>query len=89
MRGTELTGSGKREAGSNRGAPPGLPASRFPLPDLRGLVSTLKTVLGMPDYDRYLAHRRACHPGEPVQSRREHYLEYVKRRYGGGGGRCC
>jgi uncharacterized short protein YbdD (DUF466 family) len=43
----------------------------------------------MPDYDRYLEHQRACHHGEPVLSRKEHYLEFVQRRYAGGGSRCC
>lgn len=56
---------------------------------LRQLVSTLKQVFGMPDYERYLEHRRQCHPGEPVLTRREHYLQYVTRRYASGGGRCC
>ena len=77
MREIELRGSGN------------LPASRFPLPQLRKMVSTLKAVAGMPDYDRYLEHRRARHPGEPVLSRREHYGQYVARRYASGGGRCC
>jgi uncharacterized short protein YbdD (DUF466 family) len=43
----------------------------------------------MPDYDRYLEHHRACHSGEPALSRKQHYLEFVQRRYAGGGGRCC
>ena len=53
------------------------------------LVSALKAVAGMPDYDRYLAHRQARHPGEPVLSRREHYEQYITGRYTRGGGRCC
>jgi uncharacterized short protein YbdD (DUF466 family) len=56
---------------------------------LRRLISALKAVAGMPDYERYLEHRRACHPGEPVLSRREHYEEYVTRRYASAAGRCC
>jgi len=66
-----------------------LPPSPFRLPHLRALVSTAKQVLGMPDYDRYLEHHRACHSGEPALSRKQHYLEFVQRRYAGGGGRCC
>jgi uncharacterized short protein YbdD (DUF466 family) len=82
MRATRMMGSGKREAGS-----PDNVLER--LPGLRKLVSSVKAVAGMPDYERYLEHRRACHAGEPVLSRREHYLEYLKRRYSGVGGRCC
>ncbi len=53
------------------------------------LLSTVKQLFGMPDYQRYLEHRRAHHAGEPVLSPREHYLEFVQRRYAGGGSRCC
>jgi uncharacterized short protein YbdD (DUF466 family) len=66
-----------------------LHVARRTLYDLRKWVSVVKSVVGMPDYDRYLEHRRACHPGKPVLSRGEHYLEYLKRRYSGGAGRCC
>jgi uncharacterized short protein YbdD (DUF466 family) len=66
-----------------------LHVARCTLHGLRNLVSSVKAVVGMPDYERYLEHRRTCHPGEPVLSRREHYLEYLKWRYSGGGGRCC
>jgi uncharacterized short protein YbdD (DUF466 family) len=43
----------------------------------------------MPDYDRYLAHHRAGHCGEPALSRKEHYLQFIQRRYASGGSRCC
>ncbi len=68
---------------------PALHVVRRTLHGLRELASTLKAVAGMPDYERYLEHRRICHPGEPVLSRREHYLQELARRYGSGGGRCC
>ncbi len=52
-------------------------------------MATTKAIFGMPDYDRYLEHRRACHPGAPILSRKEYYAEYVQHRYGSGTGRCC
>jgi uncharacterized short protein YbdD (DUF466 family) len=89
MRATDVEGKGKREGGKVSSSVQTFPFSPFPFPLLRKVVSVMKAVAGMPDYERYLEHRRTCHPGEPVLSRREHYLEYVKRRYGNGGGRCC
>jgi uncharacterized short protein YbdD (DUF466 family) len=53
------------------------------------LLSTVRQVCGMPDYERYLEHQRAHHPAEPALSRKEHYLEFVRRRYADGGSRCC
>ena len=43
----------------------------------------------MPDYAAYVAHLERCHPGRPVPSEREFYLEYVRARYGDGPTRCC
>lgn len=56
---------------------------------LKKLLATVRQVCGMPDYQRYLEHHRACHQGEPLLSRKQHYLEFVKRRYASGGSRCC
>ena len=49
-------------------------------------------MVGQPDYDVYAAHRRANHPGDPVMSREEFFLERQARRFGEGGERafrCC
>jgi uncharacterized short protein YbdD (DUF466 family) len=82
--GTEA-GNEKRETGNVT-----FPLSRFPLSPLRGIGRALRVIFGMPDYDRYLSHRRACHPDEPVLSPGEHYAEHLRRRYEGGGpSRCC
>jgi hypothetical protein len=32
-------------------------------------------MVGVPDYDYYVAHRKAAHPGEPVMSRSEFHRE--------------
>ena len=52
-------------------------------------LSVLRTIVGMPDYDRYLEHCRLRHPGEPVLSPSEYYEQFVARRYGNGPSRCC
>lgn len=59
-----------------------------------GAVKTARLMVGMPDYDAYVAHRRAAHPGEPVMSYDEFFRERQSSRYGEGenGGRisrCC
>ncbi len=47
-------------------------------------------VFGIPDYERYLAHRAAHHPGEAVLTRREFCAQAIDRKYcSGGGARCC
>jgi uncharacterized short protein YbdD (DUF466 family) len=64
--------------------------ARYAVHVARRALSIIKTVFGMPDYDRYVEHRRECHPGVPVLSPSEFYAEHLKRRYEGGGPtRCC
>ncbi len=51
---------------------------------------TARLMVGVPDYQTYVAHREAAHPGEPVMSRAEFYRDRTEKRYGGGGiSRCC
>lgn len=56
-------------------------------------VQTARLMVGVPDYDTYVAHRRAHHPGEPVMSYAEFFRERQQARYAlGKGGRfrgCC
>jgi uncharacterized short protein YbdD (DUF466 family) len=46
-------------------------------------------MVGIPDYERYLAHRAAHHPDEPVLSRREFFAQAIDRKYCKSGPRCC
>ncbi len=49
-------------------------------------------MVGMPDYDTYVAHRQSAHPGEPVMTYEEFFRERQSSRYGENGGkisRCC
>jgi uncharacterized short protein YbdD (DUF466 family) len=53
------------------------------------LLTALRQIAGMPDYERYLAHRKAVHPEEPVLTEREFYDRHLEWRYAGTGSRCC
>lgn len=58
----------------------------------RKLTQTARLMVGVPDYDVYVAHREATHPDEPVMTREEFFRNSQERRYGGGTGgvfRCC
>jgi uncharacterized short protein YbdD (DUF466 family) len=59
---------------------------------LKQIARTGRLMVGVPDYDYYVAHRQGAHPGEPVMSRAEFHRERTERRFGGGAdriGRCC
>jgi uncharacterized short protein YbdD (DUF466 family) len=58
----------------------------------RDLARTARLMVGVPDYDAYVAHRRKSHPGEPIMSFEEFFTERQASRYGTNGGkisRCC
>ena len=65
------------------------------MPDLRAILRQLReaggAIVGIPDYDGYVAHTRAQHPDQPVMSFEEFLRDRMNARYGGGGriGRCC
>ena len=51
---------------------------------LRLLRQAARLMVGIPDYETYVAHRRACHPGEPVMSYAEFFRERQDSRYASG-----
>ena len=55
----------------------------------RAARQACRQVLGIPDYERYLTHAAATHPGAPVLSEREFFARDIDRRYGRNGPRCC
>ncbi|MFA5955256.1 YbdD/YjiX family protein [Hyphomicrobium sp.] len=58
----------------------------------RSLAKTARLMVGVPDYDAYVAHRRSRHPGEPVMSYEDFFRERQLTRYDEGSGkinRCC
>jgi uncharacterized short protein YbdD (DUF466 family) len=56
------------------------------------VVQTARLMVGVPDYDTYVAHRKAHHPDEPIMSYPEFFRERQNARYSYGNGRyrgCC
>lgn len=58
-------------------------------PVWRAAVRVARQIIGVPDYDTYLAHLRAHHPERPLPTYAEFFNERQQARYRGGGGRCC
>ena len=56
---------------------------------VRAVARVLRTVIGAPDYDRYLAHMRAHHPGCAAMSESEFVRRRLEERYARPGSRCC
>jgi len=49
-------------------------------------------MIGIPDYQAYVEHRRTTHPDQPVMSYEEFFIERQNARYAVGKGRfrgCC
>ncbi len=44
-------------------------------------VKVARLMIGVPDYDTYVAHRRAHHPDEPIMSYAEFFRERQNARY--------
>ena len=56
---------------------------------LRQALRILRTIIGAPDYDRYLQHMRDHHPECQVASRDEFMQQRLESRYSRPGSRCC
>ena len=55
-------------------------------------VRTARLMVGVPDYDTYVQHRRTNHPGKPVMTYEEFFVERQEARYAVSKGRfrgCC
>ena len=52
-------------------------------------AAVVRRIIGVPDYDRYVAHARRCHPGQPVLTRDEFTRQRMVERYSRPGSRCC
>jgi uncharacterized short protein YbdD (DUF466 family) len=48
----------------------------------------VRALTGEDAYERYLSHVAACHPGEPVLTRRAFFADEQRRRWSGVS-RCC
>ena len=64
-----------------------------PTGGLRGWLQAVRRgylqILGIPDYERYLAHMAEHHPREPVLSRKVFCAWAIDRKYDKSGPRCC
>src|SRR5262245_4572167 len=49
----------------------------------------LRRVIGVPDYDRYVAHVHAHHPGVEPMSHNDFVQQRMLDKYTKPGGRCC
>ncbi len=56
---------------------------------VRRVLRVLRTIIGAPDYERYVSHMRAHHPECDVVSRDEFMKQRLESRYSKPGARCC
>ena len=56
---------------------------------LARLANVVRRVIGVPDYDRYLAHMRLARPSDKPVSAEVFAREALARRYERPGSRCC
>ena len=60
------------------------------LPRLLGAIARLlRAIAGVPDYERYVAHMHARHPGTAPMSAGDFLAERQRARFEKPGGRCC
>ena len=58
----------------------------------RYLGQAMRLMVGLPDYETYVAHMHATHPDQEAMSYEAFFRERQEARYGGsgeGGVRCC
>ena len=53
------------------------------------VAAVIRRIIGVPDYEAYVAHVRAHHPGVEPVSEREFHRERLTARYSRPGSRCC
>jgi uncharacterized short protein YbdD (DUF466 family) len=56
---------------------------------IRQAAHIVRRVVGVPDYDTYLAHLRECHPAAVPLTRQEFERARLEDRYSRPGQRCC
>ena len=53
------------------------------------LGQSLRLMVGLPEYDTYLAHMERTHPDQTPMSYEEFFRERQEARYGGSRAGCC
>lgn len=56
---------------------------------IRRAANVVRRIVGVPDYERYVAHVRECHPGTAPMTRMEFERARLEDRYSRPGQRCC
>jgi uncharacterized short protein YbdD (DUF466 family) len=58
---------------------------------LKRLSECFRLMIGIPDYNNYVAHQKKHHPQKKLMTYEEFFLERQKNRYGrsSSGTRCC
>ena len=56
---------------------------------LERVLRVIRSIIGAPDYERYVAHMESHHPGCAVMSRDEFMRQRLESRYSRPGSRCC
>lgn len=55
----------------------------------RRIARVIRRIIGVPDYEAYVAHVRTHHPGQEPMSERDFDRERLTARYSKPGNRCC
>lgn len=53
------------------------------------IARTMRAVLGVPDYERYLLHCQVMHPDTRPMTRDQFATDLLERKYSRPGARCC
>jgi len=53
------------------------------------LLAVIRRIIGVPDYEVYLAHVAECHPGTRPLTKEEFAKDRLEAKYSRPGQRCC
>jgi len=53
------------------------------------LLAVIRRIIGVPDYEAYLAHVAECHPGMQPLTKEEFAKDRLEAKYSRPGQRCC
>lgn len=56
---------------------------------LSRIAGIIRRIIGVPDYEHYLAHVESCHPDQRPLTRDEFIRQRLDDRYSQPGARCC
>ena len=56
---------------------------------LTRVAHVVRRIIGVPDYERYVAHQKACHPEQVPLTPDAFAKDALVRRYSQPGSRCC